>query len=167
MHVGRDTRHLYRNAVMQYRVRQCNYRFRSPDPSHARLNDSKTSSIRYVCSIMQERNDITFKITSISMLCTFLAMVQSYRHQSFPFSLPHACSIILIHSSFPPCSYWIPAFLLKALMRPLVEESCLELSPGPSNSAWIFFANCLPSSTPHWSKELMFQIAPSVKVMCS
>ena len=28
-------------------------------------------------------------------------------------------------------------------------------------------ASCLPSSTPHWSKELIFQIAPWTKTLCS
>lgn len=61
----------------------------------------------------------------------------------------------------------IPAFFLKALMRPDVLASWPETSPELSSSAWIFLARDLPSSTPHWSKELMFQMAPSVKVMCS
>ena len=56
---------------------------------------------------------------------------------------------------------------LNALSSPLVLESWLLFSPSSSNSAWIFLANCLPNSTPHWSKLLMFQTAPSVNVMCS
>src|SRR4051794_18216039 len=28
-------------------------------------------------------------------------------------------------------------------------------------------ASCLPSSTPHWSKLLMFQMTPWVKILCS
>lgn len=61
----------------------------------------------------------------------------------------------------------IPAFLLKALMRPLVLASWLLLCSGSSSSDKIFLARTLPSSTPHWSKLLMFQMAPSVKVTCS
>lgn len=80
------------------------------------------------------------------------------------------------------------AFDLKALIKPLVEPSWLDTGPGVSNSAPIFsvslsqswrekdekemgqknsLARTLPNSTPHWSKELIFQIAPSVKVRCS
>ena len=61
----------------------------------------------------------------------------------------------------------IPAFFLNALINPLVLASCFVFSPLSSSSAWIFFAKDLPSSTPHWSKLLMFHTAPSVKVKCS
>lgn len=58
-------------------------------------------------------------------------------------------------------------FLLNALMSPFVLLSCPVLASLVSNSVWIFFANDFPNSTPHWSKLLMFQMAPSVKVTCS
>jgi hypothetical protein len=35
------------------------------------------------------------------------------------------------------------------------------------NSGTIRWASTLPSSTPHWSNESMFQIAPCVKTLCS
>ena len=36
-----------------------------------------------------------------------------------------------------------------------------------SNSGMMRCASTLPSSTPHWSKESMFQITPCVKTLCS
>lgn len=46
------------------------------------------------------------------------------------------------------------------LIRLLVEESWdAVLFPAPSSGS-ICFASCLPSSTPHWSYELIFQIIP-------
>jgi len=38
---------------------------------------------------------------------------------------------------------------------------------GLVSSPMIFCARTLPSSTPHWSKESMFQMAPWVKTECS
>ena len=56
----------------------------------------------------------------------------------------------------------------KRRMRALVELSCLSSgSVGASNSGMMCWASCLPSSTPHWSKELMPQTAPWVKTLCS
>ena len=45
-------------------------------------------------------------------------------------------------------------------------------SPPPSSEAavssgMIAVASCLPSSTPHWSKLLMFQTMPWTKILCS
>ena len=36
-----------------------------------------------------------------------------------------------------------------------------------ASSGRILLASCLPSSTPHWSKLKMFQIAPCTKILCS
>ncbi len=41
---------------------------------------------------------------------------------------------------------------LNALINPLVDESCVVTPASLSNSGNIFFASCLPNSTPHWSK---------------
>lgn len=51
-------------------------------------------------------------------------------------------------------------FALRKLMRPLVDASCVVISFGVANSGSIALANCLPNSTPHWSKELISQIVP-------
>mmetsp|Transcript_17542 Transcript_17542/g.45006 ORF Transcript_17542/g.45006 Transcript_17542/m.45006 type:complete len:211 (+) Transcript_17542:297-929(+) len=56
---------------------------------------------------------------------------------------------------------------LKWLMRPLVEASCEVTSPGLVISGKIFFASSLPSSTPHWSNELISHRIPCVKILCS
>jgi len=56
---------------------------------------------------------------------------------------------------------------LNSLMRPFVLASCPDTALSLSNSAPIFLARTLPNSTPHWSNELMFQMAPSVNVRCS
>src|SRR4051812_1270272 len=53
------------------------------------------------------------------------------------------------------------------LINPLVEASWLFTRPGTVNSGRIFLASCLPNSTPHWSKELMFQMMPCTKILCS
>ena len=42
----------------------------------------------------------------------------------------------------------------------MVEESWPETGLSSFSSGSILFANCLPSSTPHWSNEKMFQITP-------
>src|SRR5260370_36256798 len=52
-------------------------------------------------------------------------------------------------------------------MRPFVEASWLVTLPAAFSSGRIALASCLPSSTPHWSNELMFQITPWVKILCS
>ena len=56
---------------------------------------------------------------------------------------------------------------LKALISPLVEASWLETAASLSSSGRITLASCLPSSTPHWSNELISQITPCVKILCS
>ena len=43
----------------------------------------------------------------------------------------------------------------------------LRLLARPRSSGMIATARTLPSSTPHWSKESMPQIAPWVKTLCS
>lgn len=58
-------------------------------------------------------------------------------------------------------------YFLNAPIRLLVELSWPSPLPGSSSSLRIFLASTLPSSTPHWSKLLMSQIAPSVNVRCS
>ena len=53
-------------------------------------------------------------------------------------------------------------------MSVFVELSCVSFgSCALCSSGTIRFASTLPSSTPHWSKELMFQIVPWVKTLCS
>jgi hypothetical protein len=61
-----------------------------------------------------------------------------------------------------------------AAVRPVVVEErlrrgILRLVGGlvALDGGAICSASCLPSSTPHWSNELMPQITPCVKVMCS
>ena len=51
-------------------------------------------------------------------------------------------------------------------MSAFVLESCLR-SPSPESSGMMRWARTLPSSTPHWSKESMSQIAPCTKTLCS
>ena len=58
-------------------------------------------------------------------------------------------------------------YFLNAPSKPPVELSWPLPVPGSLISLRIFFARTLPSSTPHWSKLLMSQTAPSVKVRCS
>ena len=49
-----------------------------------------------------------------------------------------------------------------------MEESCLVWAvEAGSSSGMMRWARTLPSSTPHWSKELMFQMTPWVKTLCS
>lgn len=55
----------------------------------------------------------------------------------------------------------------KKLMRPLVEASCDVTGLSLANSGSMALASCLPSSTPHWSNELMSQMIPCVKILCS
>ncbi|CAO0834693.1 hypothetical protein SMICM17S_13191 [Streptomyces microflavus] len=52
--------------------------------------------------------------------------------------------------------------------RPGRRWSCRAPAPVPSvRTGSIFLARTLPSSTPHWSKESMFQMAPWTKTLCS
>src|SRR5215469_7245483 len=58
--------------------------------------------------------------------------------------------------------------LLYRLMSVLVELSCISSgSVVLSSSGIIRFASTLPSSTPHWSNELIFQMVPCTKTLCS
>lgn len=80
----------------------------------------------------------------------------------------HAMGFLIY--TLPGLSLMVPyrlEYFLKAPMRPPVDESWPEPVPSSSSSLRIFLASTLPSSTPHWSKELMSQMAPSVKVKCS
>jgi hypothetical protein len=53
-------------------------------------------------------------------------------------------------------------------IKAFVELSCPNSgSVAASNSGTIRWASTLPSSTPHWSNESMFQITPCVKTLCS
>ena len=53
-------------------------------------------------------------------------------------------------------------------IRLFVELSCVsEGSVSPSSSGMMRWASTLPSSTPHWSNELIFQMVPCVKTACS
>src|SRR5687767_16041939 len=56
-------------------------------------------------------------------------------------------------------------FALTKRMSPSVDESCVPVSP--SRSATMRSASFLPSSTHHWSKELMSSSAPSTNTLCS
>ena len=50
----------------------------------------------------------------------------------------------------------------------LVELSCFNTGAAPaSSSGMMAAANTLPSPTPHWSNESMFQMTPCVKTLCS
>src|SRR5262249_17158527 len=53
-------------------------------------------------------------------------------------------------------------------IRLLLELSWLRVGSALlSSSAIIRWASTLPNSTPHWSNESTFQIAPGVKTECS
>lgn len=52
-------------------------------------------------------------------------------------------------------------------MRPFVELSWDKTSSQVSSSGSMALANCLPNSTPHWSNELMSQMMPCTKILCS
>mmetsp|Transcript_13495 Transcript_13495/g.39839 ORF Transcript_13495/g.39839 Transcript_13495/m.39839 type:complete len:284 (-) Transcript_13495:1217-2068(-) len=58
-------------------------------------------------------------------------------------------------------------FALYQLISPLVLASCVATASAASSSGRIFLASALPSSTPHWSKELMPQMMPWQKILCS
>jgi hypothetical protein len=75
------------------------------------------------------------------------------------FTPDRACAVL--PHPFPPL------LLLYSLINPLVDASCDSISPSPSSSGRIVFDNCLPSSTPHWSKELIRQMIPCTKILCS
>ncbi len=86
-----------------------------------------------------------------------------------PFSAPlePVCLILVVAKGTPLVLIYRLENLLKAPSSPPVELSCPLPAPGSSISLRIFLARTLPSSTPHWSKLLMSQTAPSVKVRCS
>ena len=50
---------------------------------------------------------------------------------------------------------------------PAVDESSPAVLFLPSTTGYRPVASSLPSSTPHWSKALMFQMAASTKTRCS
>ena len=66
-----------------------------------------------------------------------------------------------------PARHTLLDSFLNAAIKPAVLLSWLAECDGSSSSFWMPLASALPSSTPHWSYELMFQMAPSVKVRCS
>lgn len=72
------------------------------------------------------------------------------------------CSVFVSLSFF---SFY--QFDLMKLIKPFVEESCDVTLAASANSGSIALANCFPSSTPHWSNELMSQIIPCTKILCS
>ena len=54
------------------------------------------------------------------------------------------------------------------LISVFVELSCASSgSVALSSSGMIRLASTLPSSTPHWSNELIFQMVPWTKTLCS
>ena len=53
------------------------------------------------------------------------------------------------------------------LIKLFVDESKAFVSFFDSSSGKTSLAICLPYSTPHWSKELIFQLMPWVKILCS
>src|SRR5437773_2805250 len=62
----------------------------------------------------------------------------------------------------------VPLSLRYRRIRLLVELSWASLGSFlPSSSGMMRCASTLPSSTPHWSNESMFQIVPWVKTECS
>src|SRR5690606_20906599 len=60
-----------------------------------------------------------------------------------------------------------PRSLWKCSSNPRVELSCPSSGACPSTFGKSAFASCLPSSTPHWSYELMPQIVPCTNTLCS
>ena len=71
--------------------------------------------------------------------------------------------MLATHSHFPAAA----RRALKWLISPLVDASCEDTSPSAVSSGRIFLASALPSSTPHWSYELMSQMIPWTKILCS
>ena len=68
----------------------------------------------------------------------------------------------------PSCILSRSLFARYLRMRALVELSCANSgSSAAVNSSATFFASTLPSSTPHWSKELMSQTVPCTNTLCS
>ena len=53
------------------------------------------------------------------------------------------------------------------LIKPFVELSCELTGELSLSSGSIALASCFPSSTPHWSKELISHIMPWVNILCS
>ena len=64
-----------------------------------------------------------------------------------------------------PDHFMRPVAADQRVRRGVVGE--LGLVVGSSSSGTIRCASTLPSSTPHWSKELMPQTVPCVKTLCS
>src|SRR5215813_3571916 len=66
------------------------------------------------------------------------------------------------------CHHFCSLSLRYRRIRLSVELSCLSTgSAGFSSSGMMRCARTLPSSTPHWSNESMFQITPWVNTECS
>ena len=63
--------------------------------------------------------------------------------------------------------YFSPRISWMAAMRALVEGSWVVGVAEAWSSGRMVLASCLPSSTPNWSKELMFQMVPWTKILCS
>jgi hypothetical protein len=59
------------------------------------------------------------------------------------------------------------SLLTSASIRPLVDGSKAAARRGSASAGVICLANCLPNSTPHWSKALIFQRTLSTKTLCS
>lgn len=101
----------------------------------------------------------------------FVSLVKCTRQSDVPesdvnISRTHSLAFSSIISFLSESSH-SEAYFLKAPIKLPVLASCPSPLPGSSSSLRIFLARTLPSSTPHWSKELMSQMAPSVKVRCS
>ena len=61
----------------------------------------------------------------------------------------------------PPCTE-------KRCNQPRVDESWPATGPAARQvPAGSLLASCFPSSTPHWSKELIRQMIPWTKILCS
>lgn len=151
---------------------------------------SKISFFLLSSMLYGPHSNLTISICYIFTASWPLIIVGRHGKISFDFGdsgpdLWNIMSCLLIHCSTPSVLFvrpfasshfhsppgtsfsYLPAFFLKALINPLVLASCPLLSPLCSSSERIFFARDFPSSTPHWSKLLMFHTAPSVNVTCS
>lgn len=92
----------------------------------------------------------------------------SYKRSSYPI----CCLVPVVKAENSTISPTQKAFhkleyFLKAPIKPPVLASWPDPVPSSSSSLRIFLAKTLPNSTPHWSKLLMSQTAPSVNVRCS
>ena len=85
----------------------------------------------------------------------------SQGEQHYPFVRPRA--------TMGPTSFQDVSLVFRYLrIKLFVELSWLsEGSPSLSSSGMMRCASALPSSTPHWSNELICQMAPCVKTECS